>query len=1182
MTRILSILFLLSFPVALFGQLGNNGALISVKDGAFMSVHEEVVNYNGGTFHNTDTIYLFDDWTNIAGNEAFISLGVGVVHLYGDDQRIKGTDITRFYDLRLEQTGVKYGDIDVYVDGFLRLNDRQFHMDTNCVSVFNPDIPSVENIGLGYVSALEDGGLLRATNTTDPYFYPVGWPNYYRPAELTMNLPDPGAFKVRMAFTDATAEGFDRNLREPTLCDVIPTFYHRISRASGSNDAQVKLHYDPAVDGDWNTLVHWQNIPQWEDTGDETAGIEPISGLSFFESVPFISDFTFPAFALGNNSDTIPLMASDTIICEGDIVTFSGEPGYIFYEFFQNGVSVYQGPNNSYTTSDIEDGDVFSFNGTANECIYFGSSIVMTVNDLPVATASNNSPICPFETLELSVNASTSYEWTGPNGFTSNLQNPTIPFAEESAEGTYQVILGDVNGCRDTATTEVVIHPKPEASITNNSPVCEGDEIQINASVHDSYSWTGPSGFTSADQNISINPATPANGGTYLLIVSNEFDCTDTVSTEIIVNTLPPATADNSGPVCQNVDFQLLGSGGTDYQWSGPDGYSNTEQSPIVDVSVNPILPGDYTYTVTVTDGNSCVATASTTVTINPLPTPTASNNGPLCLGDELQLFASDGVTHTWNGPESFGSLLQNPTLANPDFVNAGTYTVIVTDMNGCTGEAETIVEILALPNVMASSNSPVCENETILLEGVGATSYAWSGPDGFSSNLQSPQVPNAGQDNAGTYSVIGTDDNGCSNAASVDVIVNTLPEAMASNDSPVCPGSNVNLTASGGDFYEWSGPNGFSANIQNTAVTGAQTINEGIYTVTVTDGNGCTSTAQTILELFDPPAETIANDSPACEGDDIQFSLTGDPNWDYSWSGPNGFTSNEQNPGLSDVLENQGGIYSVTITDDNGCLQVLTTPVLISTYPELSTSVSAPVCVGGDIQIQTSVGTDWIYDWTGPNGFIDSVSNPLLEDVTLDDEGFYYVEVMNATGCTSYDTVFVQLLEPVMAEVFADTTIFDGGSADLYATENDGYMYSWSPPESLDCSNCPTVVATPTGTTVYTVTITNEDGCSQEFEVLVEVEKREDDELVVPNAITPNGDGKNEEWVIPWLFQFPENDVVILNRWGDEVYYSKPYENDFNGTYEGRELPAGTYYYILRLGEDFTVFKGPLTIIRE
>ncbi|MGB1217993.1 MAG: hypothetical protein ACPG5P_08950, partial [Saprospiraceae bacterium] len=347
-------------PVLLLAQFGNNGALISVKSGAMISVHEEVVNYNGGEFHNTDTIYLFDDWQNDAGNEAFISSGIGIVYMYGADQRIKGNDITRFYDLRLTQTGTKYGDLDVYVDGFLRFNDRRFHLDVNTVHVFNPNINAVENIGFGYLSALNGGGLLRHTNSIQPYFYPLGWTGgYYRPLTLTMENNVANEFKGRMAFTDATTEGWNRGLREATLCEVNPVYYHQIFQENGTTAAKVKLEYDEAVDGEWNTITHWQNIPRWEDIGDETSGIDAVSSLEFHETVDYISDFNSPAFALGNESDSLEIVASDTVICQGESVIFSTDAGLTFYEFFQNGTSVQSGTSNTYTTSNISDGDVF-------------------------------------------------------------------------------------------------------------------------------------------------------------------------------------------------------------------------------------------------------------------------------------------------------------------------------------------------------------------------------------------------------------------------------------------------------------------------------------------------------------------------------------------------------------------------------------------------------------------------------------------------------------------------------------------------------------------------------------------------------------------------------------------------------------------------------------------------------
>ena len=148
--------------------------------------------------------------------------------------------------------------------------------------------------------------------------------------------------------------------------------------------------------------------------------------------------------------------------------------------------------------------------------------------------------------------------------------------------------------------------------------------------------------------------------------------------------------------------------------------------------------------------------------------------------------------------------------------------------------------------------------------------------------------------------------------------------------------------------------------------------------------------------------------------------------------------------------------------------------------------------------------------------------------------------------------------------------------------TDDPTYTYEWNPSDDLTCDDCPNPIASPLESTIYEVIVTNDFGCFDTFNIVVNVKVRTDDDLIVPNTITPNGDGYNDTWVIPFLDRFKDNQVIIINRWGDEVFQSKPYQNDFNGNYEGRNLPDGTYYYILILGEDFGTLKGPLTIIRE
>ncbi len=1411
--QLFNIFTLLLFSFGLQAQFGNNGALISVKSGATLSIHEEVVNYNGGEFHNTDTIYAFYDWTNNAGNEAFISNGVGIVHLYGNDQRIKGTDITRFYDLRLEQTGVKYGDLDVYVDGFLRLNDRQFHLDTNCVSVFNSDPISVENVGNGYVSALEKGGLLRHLENTQAYFYPVGWPNYYRPLELSMESNALNIMKVRMAFEDATNDNFDRALKEPSLCDVNSVYYHRIYQEAGTNGAKIKLHYDAAVDGDWNTIAHFQNVPQWEDTGDETSGIDPVSGLDYFESVDFINDFTYPAFALGDAADTIPLVADDTIICLGQTVTFTVETGFSFYEFFINDISVQAGTSNTYVSSTLQDGDIVSFGSSVEGCIFQGSSIIMTVNPLPVAMASSNSPVCENSDLELSANGGTSYQWEGPNSFTSSEQNPIVPDVSTLAASTYTVTVTDINECSDITSIEVVIFPEPVISISSNSPICDGDDLNLMSDGGISYEWEGPNSFTAAEQNPTISSADLNANGTYTVTVTDANLCTLSATVDVIINMLPEATASNNSPVCLGETIILNATGGTDYVWEGPDNFASSEQNPTILISTlagngtytvtvtdangcastattnvivndlplvnassnSPVCDGnellltanggtDYvwegpdsfssseqnpsinpvslatagTYTVTVTDANGCVSTTSTNAIINELPIVTISSNSPVCAESTILLFADGGLSYEWSGPNSFSSSEQNPSIENASVANAGIYTVEITDGNACINTSTSEVLINELPDAMASSNSPVCLGETIILNASGGTDYVWEGPNSFASNEQNPIIPistlagngtytvtvtdanacvstattdvivndlpivdassnspvcdgneliltaNGGTDyiwegpnsftsseqnpiinpvsllTAGTYSVTVTDANGCVSTTSTDVIINELPIVTISSNSPVCAESTILLFADGGLSYEWSGPNSFSSSEQNPSIENASAANAGIYTVTITDGNACmntntseifinelptanasnngpvcvgfdiqlnssggveyewssttgftsneqnpllenvdvntsgtytvtvtdanacTSSTSTTVNIFDPVNETVSNTSPVCQGENINFFASGDASWSYEWSGPNGFSSSEQNPTLDNSQLSDSGTYSVTITDGNACTEIYNTIGLVSDFPKIDSFSSGPECEGKDIQLETTFDGNWEYLWTGPSGFMDTIHNPLLENVTVDNEGDYIVTAINATGCETSDTVSIEIYEGVYAESYGDTAIFINESTIIGILGEENYTYEWNPTTGLNCSNCPEMVAAPLETTIYEIIVTNEFGCLDTFDILVQVNDRTDEDLVVPNTITPNGDGYNDTWEIPWLVRFPDNQVVILNRWGDEVYSAKPYENDFDGRYEGRDLPAGTYYFILLLGEDFSPFKGPLTIIRK
>ena len=166
-------------------------------------------------------------------------------------------------------------------------------------------------------------------------------------------------------------------------------------------------------------------------------------------------------------------------------------------------------------------------------------------------------------------------------------------------------------------------------------------------------------------------------------------------------------------------------------------------------------------------------------------------------------------------------------------------------------------------------------------------------------------------------------------------------------------------------------------------------------------------------------------------------------------------------------------------------------------------------------------------------------------------------------------------------AETSEDTVIFLGDSLLLVASE--GSFYNWSPSEFLSCDDCPTPLAFPVENTRFTVFIESDEGCIDSASVTVLVDENVDAGLFIPNAITPNNDGANDHWFIQGLERFDDNEVIILNRWGDEVFTSKNYENDWRGTYNGNDLPEGTYYFILKVSNSTfsKVYNGDLTVIR-
>ena len=423
---------------------------------------------------------------------------------------------------------------------------------------------------------------------------------------------------------------------------------------------------------------------------------------------------------------------------------------------------------------------------------------------LTVTTAGSNSPVCQGSTIQLTAgpDGMSSYAWTGPNGFTSSLQNPSIPNATLTMSGTYALTVTSTTGATDNSTTNVIVNPLPDSSITTPSVVC-AESTGHTASVPDagpgaSYSWSvigqGILTGVSDARTIAWN-ALGAGTTTISVTVTSAYGCTITSSTNVAVSAELVATASSNSPVYEDGTISLFGPAGmTSYSWTGPNGFSSSVRSPTIP-NTTPAMAG--TYILTVTNNSGCIDTTSTDIVVIPKPVATASNDSPVCEDGTINLFGgpSDMMSYSWTGPDGFTSSLQNPTISNTTPGMTGTYTLTVTYSIGSTGTATTDVVVNAKPVATTSSNSPVCEGSTISLFGGpdGMAIYSWTGPNDFTSSLQNHSIPNATLDMAGTYTLTVTNTSGCTGtAASTDVVVNAKPVATAQSNSPVCEDSTI------------------------------------------------------------------------------------------------------------------------------------------------------------------------------------------------------------------------------------------------------------------------------------------------------------------------------------------------------------------------------------------------------
>ncbi|NBV13212.1 MAG: hypothetical protein EBS07_03985, partial [Sphingobacteriia bacterium] len=714
-------------------------------------------------------------------------------------------------------------------------------------------------------------------------------------------------------------------------------------------------------------------------------------------------------------------------------------------------------------------------------------------------SASSNSPVNYGATLNLSastVNGATGYRWTGPNGFTANTRNTSIPNASPAMHNGVYTVVALSSGCPSpAATVSATINPPPFGQIITNSPVCEGGNLYMtgpNSLVQNaSYSWTGPNGFTFSGQTPSLFNVTLAAQGWYYMTLSQPGQSSHMDSTYVTVGGYTyNIQASGTNTTCTGGSIQLsvpAGIQGATYSWVGPNNFT----ANVAQTSVSPVTSQSQgVYSVTVTSPGCQTQYRIVTVSVLNTSVIQGASNSPICTGTNLNLSAQTipGVTYSWAGPNGYSSSLQTPTITNAQTVNGGVYS-LTANVPGCAPGISTLTVAVNSNTSTFGSNSPLCAGSNLTLSANTAAqnaTYAWTGPNGFTSSSQYPVVSSVTNADAGLYSVE-VSIPGCSNVGNpLTVAVSSTSTIGATATTPICEGTNLQLGASlvTGATYYWSGPNGFTSSLRTPVIQFAQTTASGIYSVgAIIPGCGMASSTVSVTVGASPAGVQAGTNAPVCLGGTLMVSANPSTGFTYSWAGPNGFSSNMANATVSASASTMNnGEYTLTVSSTGCTPVVIVTPrVAISGSSTISAGYNGPICQGTNLLLNSSFVDGATYSWAGPNGFTSGTRNPVIGGVLPINAGVYTVTA-NIPGCSSTTAMVNVVVGTSMQNVTVATNspVCTNSALNLSANPPTGFTYSWAGPNGFTSALANPVIsnASTLNTGEYTLTVSST-GCT-------------------------------------------------------------------------------------------------------
>ncbi len=748
-----------------------------------------------------------------------------------------------------------------------------------------------------------------------------------------------------------------------------------------------------------------------------------------------------------------------------------------------------------------------------------------------------------------------SYSWI-PSGQIT----PTI---SGLCAGNYIVEVTDNIGCIAFSTVTISEPPPILFSISNTVNAtcnqCNGTATIIPSGgvLPNNVLWSnGDIGLT----------ATSLCAGIYSVSVTDIAGCTQTKNVTISNLSGPIVSASKTDETCSGICNGtaalnvVSGNGPYSFYWLFNGSTSNT---------INSLCAGSYDYEVN--DTNGCITAGNVTITPTTALAVNFNKSNPTCGACDgvLGVSVTGGVglyTYSW--------IPSNPATATISNLCPGIYIATVTDANGCAQTDTTTLSNDTGPTLTYTSNDVTCNNScngsiSVTASGINpGYTYLWN-----PGNQVTPVVNGLC---SGNYIVEATDNLGCKGFQQISInepspiafSISQIKDVLCFGDST----GSITVIPSGGTLpyrYLWSITGDTTATISN--------VPNGNLFVTITDANGCDTLSPVLIISTPLPISATAQitNSQCTNSLDGAINLSpsgGTPPYTFLWNDVNASTTEDLNGVVA-------GVYKVSITDANGCSFEYTDSISALVIVQANAGPDDTLCFTNQITLQGNGGQRYKWFSESSNGltFIDSLFVVVVSPVVGINN---YVLVAYQGACSDTDRVSIFVNPLPATDAGPDQSIISGASVQLNANGGDqGSTYLWQPITDLSDTIIASPIATPTVTTTYTVTITHPTGCFATDSITITVLPT----IAVSNGITPNGDGKNDVWEIDGIEAYENCEVEIYNRWGELLFSSPGYTEKWDGKFKGKDLPVGTYYYIINLHDEVNTenLTGPITILR-